>query len=137
MGGRVWMPIGGWYHATKHAAEVVSDALRVETKPYGIRVVVVQPGAIESEWAGIAAKTLQESSIDGAYAEQVAPMAKLMADYKNAASPDVIAKAVSRAVNGARPCRRYATPLDAKLLAFLHWLLPDWAWERFLSVAVK
>jgi len=137
MGGRIWMPIGGWYHATKHAVEVLSDALRMETEPFGIRVVVVQPGAIESEWSSIAAQTLRENSQGSAYQSTVEPMAKVLEDYQNASSPDVVAKAVSKAVNSRHPKRRYATPMDAKLYIFLHWLLPDWAWERLLASAIQ
>ena len=137
MGGRIWMPIGGWYHATKHALEVLSDALRVETKPFGIRVVVVQPGAIQSEWSGIAAQTLRDTSKGSVYGAMIEPMARILGHYPNAASPDVVAKAVSQAVNSRNPKRRYATPMDAKLYTFLHWLLPDWAWERLIASAIK
>lgn len=137
MGGRIWTPIGGWYHATKHALEVLSDALRVETKPFGIRVVVVQPGAIESEWSGIAAATLDASSQQSVYRKLVEPMARLLKHYQNASSPDFVAKAVSLAVNSSHPKRRYATPFDAKLLMFVHGLLPDWAWERLISVGIR
>ncbi len=137
MGGRIWMPIGGWYHATKHAIEVLSDTLRVETKPFGIKVVVIQPGAIKSEWSGIAAQTLQETSQGSVYSAQIQPMARLLNHYDNSAKPEVVAKAVSQAVNSRNPKRRYATPNDAKLLIFLRWLLPDWAWELLISNALK
>ncbi len=137
MGGRIWMPIGGWYHTTKHAVEVLSDTLRVETKPFGIKVVVIQPGAIESEWSGIAAQTLQQTSQGSVYSAQVKPMAKILSHYDNAAKPEVVAKAVSQAVNSRNPRRRYATPMDAKLLIFVRWLLPDWAWELLISSALK
>jgi NAD(P)-dependent dehydrogenase (short-subunit alcohol dehydrogenase family) len=137
MGGRIWMPIGGWYHATKHALEVLSDALRVEARPFGIHVVVVQPGAIQSEWAGIAADNLERTSRDSVYQDTIGPMTRVLRNYGKAASPDVVARAVSRAVNSAHPRRRYATPADAKLLIFLHWLLPDAAFERMLKVALK
>lgn len=137
MGGRIWTPIGGWYYATKHALEVLSDALRVETKPFGIRVVVVQPGAIQTEWSSIAAQTLRDTSKGSVYSAMAEPMAKGLSDYPNASSPDVVAKAVSLAVNSRNPKRRYATPMDAKLLIFLRWLLPDWAWERLIAAAIR
>jgi NAD(P)-dependent dehydrogenase (short-subunit alcohol dehydrogenase family) len=137
MGGRIWMPIGGWYHATKHAVEVLSDALRVETRPFGVRVVVVQPGSIKSEWAGIAADNLLQHSEGTAYRSMVEPMARSLRNPPFAADPDVIAKAVSHAVNSRRPHRRYATPMDAKLFIFLRWLLPEWAWERMIQSAIK
>jgi NAD(P)-dependent dehydrogenase (short-subunit alcohol dehydrogenase family) len=137
MGGRIWMPIGGWYHATKHALEVLSDALRVETRPFGINVVVVQPGAIKSEWAGISADNLEKTSRDSVYQDTIQPMARALRNYGKAASPDVVAKAVSQAVNSAHPRRRYATPADARMLIFLHWLLPDSMFEKMLKAALK
>ncbi|NER21389.1 MAG: SDR family NAD(P)-dependent oxidoreductase [Symploca sp. SIO1C2] len=137
MGGRIWMPIGGWYHATKYAVEVLSDALRMETKPFGIRVVVVQPGAIQSEWSSIAAQTLRDTSQGSVYGATVEPMARVLNHYNNSSSPDVVAKAVSLAVNSPNPKRRYPTPMDAKLLIFLHWLLPDFLWELVIKSVIK
>jgi len=137
MGGRIWTPIGGWYHATKHALEVISDALRLETKPFGVRVVVVQPGAIQSEWAGISADNLQEQSKGSVYGSLVEPMAYLLRHYDAAASPDVVAKAVSKAVNSQKPRRRYATPLDAKIGVFIRWLVPDAVWDRMIGTAFR
>jgi NADP-dependent 3-hydroxy acid dehydrogenase YdfG len=133
MGGRIWMPIGGWYHATKHAVEVLSDALRVEIRAFGIKVVVVQPGAIKSEWSSIAADTLEQSSGNTVYGNLVRPMTRLLRNYTTASSPSVVANAVSKAVNSAQPRRRYATPMDAKALIFLHHWMPDWLWERLID----
>jgi NAD(P)-dependent dehydrogenase (short-subunit alcohol dehydrogenase family) len=137
MGGRIWMPIGGWYHATKHAVEVLSDALRVETRPFGVRVVVVQPGAIESEWSGISADHLDATAEGSAYADQIEPMALLLRGYSTAASPDVIADIVAKAANSKRPRRRYAAPMDAKIFIFLRWLLPDTVWERLVGAITR
>jgi NAD(P)-dependent dehydrogenase (short-subunit alcohol dehydrogenase family) len=136
MGGRGWTPVGGWYHASKHAVEVLSDAMRVETRPFGIRVVVVQPGRIESEWSATAARTLRDSAASSAYRDQIEPMAEMLEDYGGAASPEVVADAVARAVNSAKPKRRYATPADARVMILLHWLLPDAAWEWLMRTAL-
>jgi NAD(P)-dependent dehydrogenase (short-subunit alcohol dehydrogenase family) len=137
MGGRIWMPIGGWYHATKHALEVLSDALRVETRPFGVRVVVVQPGAIESEWSGIAAETLARTAKGSAYQRLVDPVMRTLRSYRGAASPGVIADEVSKALHARAPRRRYAAPMDARVFIFLRWLLPEGAWERLLRLAFR
>ena len=50
MGGRIYTPMGAWYHATKHALEGWSDCLRVELAPQGIEVIIVEPGGIASEF---------------------------------------------------------------------------------------
>ena len=55
MGGKIWTKFGGWYHATKYAVEGLSDCLRMELKPFGIDVVVVEPGGIKTGWGIIAA----------------------------------------------------------------------------------
>lgn len=131
MGGRIWSPFGAWYHASKHALEVLSDVMRVETRPFGIRVVVVEPGGIASEWGGIAAQNLRTALQRSAYHHKGALVADVLQSTIGA-SPDVIARVVSRALNTAHPRRRYAAPFDAKALIFFRWLLPDWAWEKFI-----
>ncbi len=50
MGGRIWTMLGAWYHAGKFAVEGFSNSLRIETKPFGIDVIVVEPGGIKTEW---------------------------------------------------------------------------------------
>ena len=56
IGGRLTTPLGGWYHATKYAVEALSDALRMELRPFGIDVVVIEPGCIRTAWWAIAAE---------------------------------------------------------------------------------
>lgn len=136
MGGRIWMPIGGWYHATKHALEVLSDTLRVEVRPFGVDVVVIQPGAIESEWAGVAAETLEARSGDTVYEDLTRSMGTLL-DYEDAADPAVVADAVSKALRSSRPRRRYTVTLQAKALVFLRWLLPDGIWDRMVRAIFR
>ncbi len=55
MGGKLHTPLGAWYHGTKFALEAISDCLRLELQPFGIHVVVIEPGGIKTEWADIAA----------------------------------------------------------------------------------
>jgi short-subunit dehydrogenase len=62
MGGKIYTPLGGWYHATKFAVEALSDCLRLETARSGIHVIVVEPGSIKTEWGAIAAGKLRAVS---------------------------------------------------------------------------
>ncbi|MFD4506570.1 oxidoreductase, partial [Streptomyces sp. NPDC058457] len=62
MGGKIHTPLGGWYHGTKFALEALSDCLRLETKPFGIDVVIIEPGGIATEWGTIAADGLRKAS---------------------------------------------------------------------------
>ena len=60
MGGKIWTKFGGWYHATKYAVEGLSDCLWMELQPFGIDVVVVEPGGIKTDWGLIAAENLKK-----------------------------------------------------------------------------
>ena len=65
IGGRIYEPIGSWYHATKFAVEGLSDSLRIELAPHGIDVVIIQPGPIRTEWNTISRRSAEEYSGDG------------------------------------------------------------------------
>jgi NAD(P)-dependent dehydrogenase (short-subunit alcohol dehydrogenase family) len=70
LGGKIYTPLGAWYHATKHALEALSDCLRMELKSFGIDVVVIEPGAIRTEFNGIAEEKVRAVSGTGPYAPQ-------------------------------------------------------------------
>jgi NAD(P)-dependent dehydrogenase (short-subunit alcohol dehydrogenase family) len=70
IGGKMWEPLGSWYHATKFAVEGLSDSLRAEVSPFGIKVVVIEPGAIRAEWGAISADNLEASSAGTVYRDQ-------------------------------------------------------------------
>src|SRR6478609_5105144 len=78
MGGKFGEPLGSWYHATKFAVEGLSDSLRPELAPFGIRVVVIEPGAIRTEWGQIAAENLLATSGSGPYSERAELMTKVL-----------------------------------------------------------
>ena len=136
MGGKIYEPLGGWYHATKFALEGLSDSMRMEVAPFGIAVVVIEPGAIKTEWAGIAADSLVEMSGHGAYAEQAASLTRLLraADGPNArgSDPAVVAGAVVKAATARRPRTRYAVGLAAKPLIYTRKVLTDRAFDRVM-----
>ncbi|MCK8607924.1 oxidoreductase [Agromyces sp. C10] len=128
IGGRIYEPLGSWYHATKFAVEGLSDSLRVELEPHGIRVVVIQPGAIRTEWNGISRRSAIERSGDTAYAAQARALVRALeaADASSAASePHVVAATIAKAATARRPRTRYATPVSAKFIVGLRRVLPD------------
>ena len=101
MGGKIYTPFGGWYHATKHALEGWSDCLRIEVKSFGIDVVVVEPGGIKTPWGIIAAENLKMTSGNGAYAEAANKSAESTAKTYSSNSltkPEVIGKVILKAV---------------------------------------
>jgi NAD(P)-dependent dehydrogenase (short-subunit alcohol dehydrogenase family) len=138
MGGRIHTPLGGWYHVTKFALEGLSDCLRLELKPLGIDVVLVEPGSIRTEWGGIAASKLRETSGRGPYARQAEAMARTLDGEANArfsSPPSVVADAVARAVTDRRPRTRYVVGSGARPLILLRTLLPDRAFDSFMRVS--
>jgi len=131
IGGKIFTPMGGWYHATKHALEGWSDALRMEVAPFGIRVVIVEPGAIATEWSGIARETLLAASSKGPYQDQARAFAGLIAPGGRFAGspPRVVAEAVVRAVATRRPRTRYVVGQGARAFLLARALLPDRAYD--------
>lgn len=138
MGGKFGEPLGSWYHATKYAVEGLSDSLRPELAPFGIHVVVIEPGAIATEWGGIAAENLLATSGSGPYADRAGLMNKVLgAAEGSASSPDVVADAIAKAVTARRPKTRYAIGAGAKPAVLMARFLPDRAKDRFIVMFYK
>ncbi|UBM07628.1 oxidoreductase [Cupriavidus metallidurans] len=140
MGGKIHTPMGAWYHGTKFALEAISDCLRMEVEPFGIDVVVIEPGGIKTEWAGIAAENLQKVSGTGSYAPQASAMAKLMINEANGnrqSPPQLIAETIAKAVNAARPKTRYAVGFGARPMILMRRLLSDRAFDSLMRMAAR
>ena len=140
VGGRIWEPLGAWYHATKFAVEGLSDSLRAELRPHGIDVVVIQPGAIKTEWAAISADNLREASSEPAYAEQVRIGAAVLAKadtVRGASPPSTVAKTIAKAATARRPKTRYATGGGARSVLFMKSLTTDRGWDRAITTAYR
>lgn len=138
MGGRLHTPLGGWYHGTKFALEGISDCLRLETRPFGVDIIVVEPGGIRTEWSGIAAERLTEASGSGPYADQAAAVARSLASETNArrsSPPSVIADTIGKAVTARRPKTRYVAGFGARPLLLARRVLPDRMFDRLISRA--
>ena len=140
MGGKIWEPLGGWYHAAKFAVEGLSDCLRAEVAEFGIKVVVVEPGSITSEWATISADNLEAISTDTPYRNQ----AKLIAQGLRrsdtsflASEPDVVAEAIGKAVQRAKPRTRYPVGGGARIFLFAQRVLTDRGFDRFIRLAYR
>lgn len=140
MGGKIYTPLGAWYHASKHALEALSDCLRMELKSFGIDVVVIEPGAIRTEFNGIVEEKVRAVSGTGPYAPQGNALADTI-DSESArrrqSPPELIAKTIGKAVTARRPKTRYAAGYGAKPMIFLHDVLPDRAFDAFIRRAVR
>ena len=136
VGGKIYTPFGAWYHATKHAVEGFSDCLRMETRPFGIDVVIIEPGGIATEWGEIAAENLKKTSGNGAYGKQATKTANGMAKTYSGnqlSDPSVIADVILQAVTARRPKTRYATGYMAGAVLFFRRWLSDRMFDRLIS----
>lgn len=138
MGGKIYTPFGAWYHATKHALEGWSDCLRIELKEFGIDVVVVEPGGIETEWGGIAMEHLQNVSGKGPYAGAVE---KVMKGNEKAGTKlthvDVLGKEIAKAATVNKPKTRYVKGYMAKPTITLRKWFSDRTFDRILASQLK
>lgn len=116
--GHVSEPLGGWYHASKYAVEALSDAMRMELAPHGVKVSIIEPGAIRTEFGGIAADTLATYSGAGAYAAQARRMATAHERMfgSDAADVSVVVDAIVHAATARRPRSRYQVPKSARAM---------------------
>lgn len=138
--GKIVLPFGGWYHVSKFSVEALSDALRMELKPFGIKVSMIEPGGIGTDWGVIAARHLKESSVGTPYEKAALNESALMNvaySGKYLSSPRVITRAISKAVNSRRPRARYRTGRFSHSGVFFHWLLPAKWWDALMRNMAK
>ncbi len=128
IGGKGWEPFGSWYHSTKFALEGLSDCLRIELKPFGIDVIVIEPGAIRTEWTGIASGNLIARSggtAYGPYARRHAAMFDSAGQSSLPSPPEAVADIIARSAASRRPRTRYAAAGGARFFLFLNRVLSD------------
>jgi NAD(P)-dependent dehydrogenase (short-subunit alcohol dehydrogenase family) len=139
VGGKLTLPGGAFYHATKHAVEALSDAMRFEVGGFGVDVVVIEPGPIKTEFGNTAIANVNRVRQDGsAYAAFNAAVAgKIHEAFEGwmaavAGAPEDVAKAIERAITASRPRTRYPITAAARSMMFLRRWLPDRGFDAFL-----
>jgi NADP-dependent 3-hydroxy acid dehydrogenase YdfG len=143
MGGKLTLPGGGFYHATKHALEAISDALRFEVRGFGVDVTLVEPGLIVTEFGKTAAATVGEAGADGdPYEHFNAKLAAMTVGVYEGpmrhlgGGPDIVAKAIEKAISRRKaPSRMLLTP-SARLTVMQRKMLPDRLWDAMLRTQV-
>lgn len=136
VGGKFYEPFGAWYHATKFAVEGFSDSLRMELRPFGIKVVLIEPGPIRTEWNEIARDSLLERSGDGPYADwarKAHGVLERFDDPTRASSPEEVADKIVKATLAKRPAARYPVGRGARVLTTSRDLLPDRVFDEAVS----
>jgi len=141
MGGKMYTPLGSWYHATKHAVEGWSDCLRIELAPFGIQVVIIEPGVIATEWGGVMLEPMLARSGQGPYQVMAQGMSKAMrstyAKEGAASPPSVVADAILQAVLSRRPKTRYVIGKMAKPLMFIRKYFGDRIFDKAIMSQAK
>ena len=140
IGGKLVFPGGGAYHATKHAVEAISDALRFEVKGFGVDVVIVEPGLIKTEFATAATTALDAGTTDGGpYGSfNRAVGAATVGAYEGPAAmlgggPDKVARAIEKAIDSRRPKIRYKVTPSAHIVLRQRALFTDRMWDTFVG----
>jgi short-subunit dehydrogenase len=125
--GKVARPLSSIYDSTKHALEALTDGLRGELKPFGVRVTLIRPGFILTEFVEAAntasAEVVAHAGPYEPFYEGYSASTKTM--RRIAGVPDDIARLVERALVSDNPAPRYSGPFHAKIMLLLKWLLPD------------
>jgi len=155
MGGRITLPGGAFYHASKYAVEALSNALRMEVAQFGIDVVLIEPGPVKTPWNDVAAASLSAAAPTdpgrAADADPAGPAAAAdpYATYKAAvgasfgrtqaglvgrlgSTPEDIAKVITQAITARRPRSRYLINPVAKSLVAMNQVLPARAYDSVL-----
>lgn len=136
MGGKMYTPLGAWYHASKHALEGWSDCLRLELKAFNINVVILEPGLIQTEFADVLTAPLVKFSGKGAYANLVNSITKSTGTTKMSPTT-VIADTISKIVRVNRPKTRYRVGNWAKPMVWMRIYLGDKLFDKLIMSQIK
>jgi NAD(P)-dependent dehydrogenase (short-subunit alcohol dehydrogenase family) len=140
IGGRMVFPFDGIYHATKFAVEALSDALRMELAPFGIRVVLIEPGTIRTGFLEAADRSsAQTHSPDSPFRNHMEVFNTTAEElYRYAPGPDVVVRAIIKAIESRRPKARYTVPWRDRLALLLHQhIIPTWVVDMFFIKLIE
>lgn len=134
--GRAYMPLGAWYHASKYALEGWSDCLRLEVASFGIRVVIIEPGAIQTEFGEVAMAALLERSGAGLYSvtsQKMAAATRRTFASGKASPPSLIADLIGKIILSPRPKTRYVAGHLARSVLLARRFFGDRLFDLLLS----
>ena len=139
MGGKIYTPMGGWYHATKHALEGWSDCLRLETKEFNISVVVVEPGIIKTNFYNAVIEASGKYYENSNYQHMIPDMSSQASQdlLARASEPEVIAKVMNKIINKRKPKTRYVKGRMAKMAIFYRNTFGDKAYDRLILRSLR
>ena len=136
--GKVSTPVLGWYAASKHAVEGLTDALRLEVKSFGIKVVLIEPGSINTGFEDIAMATLEKSNDPAVYQDLRAGFSRLIRrGFVSAPGPEAVVKEVNKALSSNHPKARYAAGRDSKMFIAAKNILSDRIVDQVVASQLK
>jgi|TARA_B110000503_G_scaffold131042_1_gene205102 NAD(P)-dependent dehydrogenase (short-subunit alcohol dehydrogenase family) len=131
IGGKMWSLLGGWYQASKYALEGLADCTRNELRPFGINVVLIEPGGVKSEWRENVIEIVKNTSGSGPYKKLAEAAVKFFEGAESLEiEPTAIADVIVKASQSKRPKARYVVPVHFKLVLLLKVLLTDRMFDR-------
>ena len=135
MAGHFCEPHGDWYHATKYAVVALTECLRQEVRRFGVKVIKIEPGAITSEWPGIAMRNLLESSEGTEYMRGALKQSRLygMCYAHFSTNPDKVGRCIARAATSRRPRLTYRKGFGSRIIPFLRTVLPDRCFDALVA----
>lgn len=140
MGGRLVFPGGGAYHATKYAVEAFSDAMRFEVAGFGVKVILIEPGLITTNFENAAVASLDGADDGGPYGKFNAQVAKSTKEVysgpmaKLGGGPDAVAKVIEKSLNAKRPKIRYVVTPSATMSIAMRRTLGARGWDAAMGV---
>ncbi|HJR18240.1 MAG TPA: oxidoreductase [Actinomycetota bacterium] len=135
IGGKLVFPGGALYHGTKHAVEAISDAMRFEVRPFGVKVILVEPGTVLTPFGDTATSSISTGGPYAAFKEGLADTVKGAYEgtmAKMAISPDKVAKVIEKAIASSRPKARYAVGAPARMGIAMRRVTPDRMFDAVL-----
>jgi NAD(P)-dependent dehydrogenase (short-subunit alcohol dehydrogenase family) len=134
MGGRVAVPLDPIYHGTKFALEGVSECIRYELGPFGIKIILVEPGAVESNFWKNLKMTLESSSPHSPYRQTIDNVSEIFSKMtENVIHPSEVSKVVVEAVTADNPEFRYIVGKDATMIIDKKKNLSEREFEHFIK----
>lgn len=138
IGGKMATPLGGWYHASKFAVEGLSDSLRLEVKPFGVDVIIIEPGGVKTEWGGIAFDSAEKTSGHTVYGDLTRKAKSVFAKSEvNNVEPIVIAELIKDAIETKSPKPRYAKGYMAGIILRAKKWLSDSMFDKMIMSQMK
>jgi NAD(P)-dependent dehydrogenase (short-subunit alcohol dehydrogenase family) len=138
LAGKVTAPFSGVYSASKHAVEALSDALYYELHPFGVRVVLIEPGGFETEISNNSgpARLFREGSAYLDLERRFAEASERLPGGGQRADAQIVADIIVEAAKADQPNRRYLVGQDAELIAGMHKRMSDEEFEKAIRTTL-